>query len=102
MIRDANLYHVSPRPDGVHWDGIEYWNPESKRGVLYAFRGSTETEGTHSFVLQGLQPTARYLLKFHDGGASRTLTGEELMRVGLSLALDLPNSSELIFMEATK
>ena len=102
LIRDANLYHVSPRPDGVHWDGIEYWNPESKRGVVYAFRGSTETEKTHAFVLQGLQPAARYTLKFHDSGTSRTMTGEELMHGGLGLALDLPNSSELIFIEAAK
>ena len=27
LIRDARLYHVSDRPDGVHWDGIEYWDP---------------------------------------------------------------------------
>ena len=102
LIRDANLYHVSPRPDGVHWDGIEYWNPESKRGVLYAFRGSAEAEKSHSFVLQGLQPQTRYLLNFHDSGASRTNTGEELMHGGLNIKLDLQNSSELIFIEAAK
>src|SRR5260370_19961715 len=52
LIRDANLYHVSPRPDGVHWHGIEYLDPENKRVVGYAFRGTTETAKSHSFVLQ--------------------------------------------------
>ncbi|HZQ93951.1 MAG TPA: glycoside hydrolase family 36 protein [Candidatus Sulfotelmatobacter sp.] len=99
LIRDANLYHVSPRPDGVHWDGIEYWDPERKRGVLYAFRGTVENEKTHSFVLHGLQPAAQYLLKFHDSGATRTVTGSQLLSGGVNVALNVPNSSELIFIE---
>ena len=32
LIRDARIYHVSPRPDGVHWDGIQYWDPD-RRGA---------------------------------------------------------------------
>lgn len=102
QIRDANLYHVSPRPDGVHWDGIEYWDPERKRGVVYAFRGTTDTENTHSFVLQGLDPAAQYSLQFHDIGKSQTATGRQLMSGGLNVALDLPNSSELIFIQLAK
>lgn len=37
LIRDANLYHITPRSDGIHWDGIEYWNPEQEHGVVYTF-----------------------------------------------------------------
>lgn len=102
LIRDANLYHVSPRPDGVHWDGIEYWDPERKRGVVYVFRGTVETEQAHSFPLQGLQANAQYVLKFHDSGVARTVTGQQLMSAGLNVTLDVPNSSELIFVEASK
>jgi len=101
FIRDANLYHVSPRPDGVHWDGIEYWDLDRQRGVVYAFRGTTEAEKTHSYALEGLQPSVRYLLKFYDHSApDRTVTGRELMTRGLKVALPLANSSELIFIEA--
>jgi hypothetical protein len=101
LIRDANLYHVSARPDGVHWDGIEYWDPERKRGVVYAFRGSIDRETRHSFVLKGLDLTGRYRLKFYDHSASdRTATGQELMGEGLRVILPLQNSSELIFVEA--
>jgi hypothetical protein len=100
LIRDASLYHVSPRPDGVHWDGIEYWDPERRRGVVYAFRGTIDHATTHSFVLNGLEPTGRYTLKFHDDSApDRTVTGRELMGAGLKVALPLQNSSELIFIE---
>lgn len=102
LIRDARLYHVSQRPDGVHWDGIQYWDPELKRGVVYAFRGTTETENTHSFKLQGLDPAAQYSLQFHDAGKSQTATGEQLMSGGLHVPLELPNSSELIFIQLAK
>jgi alpha-galactosidase len=101
LIRDASLYHVSPRPDGVHWDGIEYWDSDRQRGVVYAFRGTIEGENTHSYPLQGLKPSGRYSLKFYDHSApDRTVTGQELIIRGLNVALALPNSSELIFIEA--
>jgi hypothetical protein len=104
FIRDANLYHVSPRPDGIHWDGIEYWDPQRKKGVVYAFRGTIATENTHSFVLQGLQPSARYSIKFQDqSSADRSATGAELMQRGLKVSFALTNSSDLIFLkEQTK
>jgi len=101
FIRGANLYHVSPRPDGVHWDGIEYWDLDRQRGVVYAFRGTIEAEKTHSYPLEALRPAGRYLLKFYDHSApDRTVTGRELMTRGLKVTLPLPNSSELIFIEA--
>jgi alpha-galactosidase len=100
LIRDASLYHVSPRPDGIHWDGIQYWDTNRRRGVVYAFRGTIEGEKTHSFALKGLQPSAMYRIKFYDhSSADRTMTGRELMGRGLKATLALPNSSELIFIE---
>ena len=101
LIRDGNLYHVSPRPDGVHWDGIEYWNPDSKRGVLYAFRGTTRQEKTHRFLLQGLDPAGRYHLHFRDASSpDRTTSGRELMSKGVKISLPLSLSSEIVLFES--
>jgi alpha-galactosidase len=100
LIRDADLYHVSPRPDGVHWDGIEYWDRERKRGVVYAFRGTVEDERRHFFKLRGLDPSRRYRLKYYgDSRADRTETGARLMRTGLPVSLERPQSSKLILLE---
>ena len=100
LIRDADLYHLSARPDGVRWDGVEYWDPQRKRGVVYAFRGKTGDDRTHSFPLLGLQRDKRYRLRFHDhSAADRTVTGRELMRGGLKVRLAVANSSELIFLD---
>ncbi len=102
LIRDAELYHISPRPDGVHWDGIEYWDPNRARGVVYAFRGTIERENTHNFVLKGLQGRTTYRVKFHDcSSADRSVTGRKLMSRGLTVKLSNPTSSELIFLETS-
>jgi len=103
LIRDADLYHVSPRPDGVHWDGMEYFDPQRARGVVYAFRGSTETESNHAYMLKGLLPDAMYKLHYHDGSSpDGTVSGHDLMTAGLPVHLGMPDTSELIFLEETK
>ncbi len=101
LIRDARLYHISPRPDGVHWDGMEYWDPRRGQGVVFGFRGSIADEDEHRFVLAGLVAGARYRLHFQDGSApDREATGRELMEQGLTVRLGAPLSSELVFLEA--
>lgn len=99
LIRDADLYHVSARPDGVHWDGIEYYSSRRGRGVLYAFRGSTPDERAHRFRLAGLAPNGRYDLRFHDRGTDRVETGRTLMQQGVEVTLPVPLSSELVFFQ---
>ncbi len=100
LIRDARVYHVSARPDGVHWDGVEYWDPARGKGVLYVFRGSIADEPEHSFVLAGLDAAKHYRLHFEGGSApDREATGRELMERGLEVHLPDPLSSELVFLE---
>jgi hypothetical protein len=99
LIRDAKLYHVSERPDGVHWDGMQYWDPARGEGVLFAFRGKIPDEVEHRFVLAGLDSQKRYRLHFEDGSApDQEATGSELMGKGLSVHLHQPLSSELVFL----
>ena len=100
LIREADLYHVADRPDGVHWDGMEYYSPRTRRGVLYAFRGSASDQPTHRFRLAGLKSSARYRVTFEDNpAANRDLTGESLIQMGVDVGLALPLSSDLIFFE---
>ncbi len=103
FIRDADLYHISARPDGLHWDGIEYYERQQQRGVVYAFRGSVPSEQAHTFPLYGLQSDRRYRLHFEDGSSpDRTVAGHDLMNEGLSVTLVVPNSSELVFIDELK
>ena len=104
LIREADLYHVAERPDGVQWDGIEYYSGKLRRGVLYAFRGTAPDEPTHRFRLLGLKFGSRYRLKFQDQGAAANLVlaGQSLMQEGIEVTLGLPLSSELIFFEEVR
>ena len=100
LIREADLYHISARPDGVHWDAIEYFDAAKGQGAVYAFRGSIDTEANHSFVLKGLQRGRRYRLHFQDQTSpDRDMDGKELLSGGLRVGLGTPNSSELIFFQ---
>jgi alpha-galactosidase len=100
FIRSADLYHISERPDGIHWDGVEYFDPQRRRGVMYVFRGSTEAESSHTFALKGLRTDARYRVRFHDqSSADTTATGHQLLERGLTIRLPRPNSSELVFID---
>lgn len=104
LIREADLYHVSARPDGIHWDGIEYYAPGRRRGVLYAFRGSGDEEPVHRFALRGLDPARRYRIVFHDRGSSSgtVVAGSTLLRDGVEISLLNPLSSELVFIDAVR
>jgi Melibiase len=103
FIREANLYHVSGRPDGVHWDGEEYFDPIRGKGVLFAFHGSSTEEAKHTFVLRGLNSDKAYKLTFQDhSSADRNLMGSELVGRGLQVLLPHPDSSELVFFEETR
>jgi alpha-galactosidase len=100
LIREADLYHVSERPDGAHWDGIEYYSSRLRRGVLYAFRGSSSDLPMHRFRLLGLNRGSRYKLSFQDNpAADREFSGEALMQMGVDVRLALPLSSDLIFFK---
>ncbi len=97
LIRQAQLFHISARPDSVHWDGMEYWDSAQHRGIVFAFRGSGNDEPEHRFMLAGLDPKQHYHLHFEDGSSPDTQrTGRLLMSTGLTVVLPRPLSSELI------
>jgi Melibiase/Glycosyl hydrolase family 36 C-terminal domain len=100
LIREADLYHVSDRPDGVHWDGMEYFDAVKQRGVLFAFHGSLASESEHDFRLQGLDAAARYRLTYIDHTSKNAVvSGGDLMKRGLTVRLAETNTSELVFFE---
>jgi disulfide oxidoreductase YuzD len=100
LIRDASLFHISQRPDGVRWDAIEYFDPQSSRGAVYVFRGTTVDESSHNFVLRGLRASSTYKLEFADGSSpTGSASGRQLMSTGLRVTLKSPLTSELVFIE---
>ncbi len=96
LIREADLYHVSVRPDGVHWDAIEYFDGVKRSGVLFAYRGSSPKETSHLFILKGLNAANSYRLTFHDHSSpEQTISGIELMKRRAFGSLPSPDCQNL-------
>ena len=99
LIRAGTLFHIFPRPDDRVWDGIEYFDPETQRGVVYVFKPRSAVETEH-VKLKGLAADTRYALSFEDGtNPPRSAPGQELMSTGVSITLEGTNVSELMFIE---
>jgi hypothetical protein len=98
LVRNADLYHILPRPDGKHWDGIQYYDPSAKKGVVYLFKPSPVAD-TITLKFRGVEPGVRYRLTFEDASNPNVeKTGEELSK-GLEVTLKGAPVSELIFLE---
>jgi hypothetical protein len=99
LIRQADLYHIFPRPNGKHWDGIEYYDPSAQRGVVYIFKPAAEPN-TQTIRPRGLDPDTLYRVTFEDGSNSAVEKwGHELL-TGIEVALPGERVSELMFFEA--
>jgi hypothetical protein len=99
LIRTADLFHISARPDGVNWDGIEYATRDQDHGVVFAFRGITSV-ASHRYHPKGLNSKATYRVHFEDPGQSDfSATGSELMTRGVKVSLKNTQSSQLVFFK---
>jgi alpha-galactosidase len=99
LVRNADLYHILPRPDGRSWDGIQYYDPATKKGVVYLFKPGA-VHDTIILRLRGVDPGVRYRVTFEDGSNPAVeKTGAELL-AGLEVTLQASPVSELVFVEA--
>lgn len=98
LIRNGNLYHVLPRPDGVNWDGIEYYDPSTQKGAVCVFKPNS-TNNTQNIKLKGLNGSSNYTLTFNDGSNSTVaLSGDTLMTTGINVTLNGTYKSEIIWI----
>lgn len=100
MINRGELFHISARPDDERWDGMQYFDSKSGKGIVFAFRGAKAGEESHSFKLKGLARTTDYEVWSEDGSVSRSqASGAKLMDEGLGVRLKMAGASELIFIQ---
>jgi hypothetical protein len=99
LVRTANLYHVLPRPDDKRWDGIEYFDPVSKRGAVYIFRPDNP-ESRQVVQMKGLNSKAKYWLWGEDSSVTlQQASGDELMQRGLPITLPEAFTSDIVFVQ---
>jgi alpha-galactosidase len=99
ILKDVEVHHMLPRPDGHHWDGMFYWSPSLKRGTVYVFRPDSDESMEH-IRLKGLEPHTLYKVRTAEHSTPEaTYSGDVLMQLGLSIQLPEKYSSDLVFIE---
>ena len=98
LVRNANLYHILPRPDGKVWDGIEYYDSETGNGAVFIFKPDSDID-TQNIRLKGLEAESQYELAFEDGSnPSVAAAGADLIREGIDVGLTGRYVSEIVFI----
>ncbi len=104
LMRDGNLYHILPRPDGINWDGIMYADKDSEneiKGAVFLFKPSAEAEKVKNVALKGLDKNTLYSLTFEDRPEQNiTATGEQLMSEGINVEIEYVGSEIIWITEA--
>jgi hypothetical protein len=84
ILRGCDVYHILPFPDGVNWDGMQFFNTEINKGSVLLFKPSETAPDTKIIKLKGLDRQAIYTLTFQDRKEQNTKkTGAELMDKGI-------------------
>jgi alpha-galactosidase len=101
LLTNGDLYHLTERPDGVRWDGMQVADPKTGRSVLFAFRGTTPETG-HTFRPRGLDPATTYQVSFEEGtDPPFARTGDDLMKNGIAVRLAERETSALVYLQAS-
>jgi len=99
LIRSADLYHLTGRPDGKGWDAVEYFDPAASSGAIYVFRGSAFEPAAFRVHPRGVLTRHSYRLEFRDHPErDRTIPGRRLLTEGIEMTLPLPDSSEIVLL----
>ncbi len=105
LIRHANLYHTLPRPDGIHWDGMQYGmdhsvNGNKVHGAAFVFKPSDKDGDSKHIKIRGLCPDAMYKADFYERKEqSFVASGKEIMEKGITVRMDGAPASDIIFFE---
>ncbi len=102
LIRYADLYHILPRPDGIHWDGLEYIDADSEneiKGLVMLWKPTNEEGPEKTIKLRGLEAETVYQLTFEDRPEQNCQkTGADLMENGLTVVIEGESGSEMIWI----
>ncbi len=96
----ADVYHILPMPDGINWDGIEYFNTSLNKGSVLIFKPSESAPISKVIKLRGLNKTTSYTITFEErNDQSRQMTGADLMDNGIEVRGMTGNyASEIIWI----
>lgn len=100
--RTSRIYHHTPVFEGHDprgWGVLELVSEDRARAVVGLFRLRGPAEREVLLRLRGLDEGRTYRVRFDNSGHTATVSGWELMRQGMTVALDHALTSELLIVE---
>ena len=98
LIREGDLYHILPRPDGKNWDGLEYVDTKGEKAAVMVWK-PTEADHTKTVRLRGLSKDLMYKVEFTDHPyLNCEMNGRDLMDNGLVLDFPEEVASDIIYI----
>ncbi len=102
LVRNADLYHILPRPDGVNWDGMQYADKDSKnqiKGCVFIFKPTDQEGDTKNIKLRGLYEDREYIITSEDERFSpQTISGKSLMESGFDMTITEDMGSDILWI----
>jgi alpha-galactosidase len=101
QIRDGKVYHLTPRPDGVHNEVLQSHHSGLDGSVIFVFRPERGSE-TSTVMPRGLVNDHQYEVSLEEAGASFITSGRDLMTRGLEVSLPHPSFAEVIHLRPAR
>ncbi len=104
VIRDADVYHLTPPPEHERpkgWMGLQYVSENRKRSVVMAYR-LADSGPDQQWRLRGLDPNAWYRVSIDGKALPRAISEQELAEKGLPLRLDAEWRAAVVELEAER
>jgi len=99
ILQDCKVLHIMPRPTDKDWDGLFYWSPGLRQGIVFIFRPDAPND-KQTVKLNALDRRRKYWVWSEDGSLAAGLrTGGELTGKGLALTLTGRYLSDLIYVQ---
>jgi alpha-galactosidase len=89
-------------PDPRQWGAMQMNRADLGEGLVLALRRQQSAFVTASFLLRGLNDDAEYELQDADSGAVTRCSGRSLRETGLTITMEHPRQSRLVFYRKVK
>jgi hypothetical protein len=97
-VRDGKVYRLTERPEENRIDAIQSYHEPTDTAIVVVTRDGGDLD---SFILQprGLRVAGLYRVRFQNDSRILTMSGDELMRVGVPVPLLSNKVSEVVYLE---
>ena len=98
-IKQDFLYEVRPPENGGETAGVTYYSADQRKAGVLLYRYDREGAFTPKVRFRNLQPATTYQVRDADLGTKTRMTGNNLMKKGVSVSFSSERQSAMLFLD---